>query len=166
MLQVDPGRKGNDGSSDAERLPRKVAEEVGDILHTYAFTDEYITGLKKERAEVEERLMPRAGASLVKVTGGRNGMVKTDPTGRAGVDLACHPLIVKLDGLIEYWRERKEKVDELLPMLTETELQIIKFCYLEGPPENHSNWPKMSREELRQVRRQIIRKAARSWGLW
>ena len=152
-------------NNESGKLPRYVADEIGSILYTYVAIDGYIAGLRRERAEVEERLLPKAGTSLVQVMG-KDVRMKADPTGKAASNLADHPFIKKLDRLIAYWQERKEKVDQLLHLLTKTELKIVKFYYFEGPPDNHSDWPRLSRQELRQVRRQIIERAARLWGLW
>ena len=141
-----------------------VVGDIEGILLTYPAIDNYIAGLKKERAEIERVLWPKTGASMVKVVS-KGGKTMADPTGRAVMDLTCHPKIIELDRLLDYWQKEKEMVEQLLPLLTETELQIVKFYFFEGPPDNPSDMPKMSRKERRQVRRQIIEKAARCWGL-
>ena len=141
---------------------QRTREEIIDAFYTYSHIEGYIKDLQREREEIEMALLPRPGRSFVELSrGGETG----DPTGKAAVNIADHPLLLEIDRQIDYYREQKEKVDQLLPLLTETELQIIKFCYFEGPPENQSEWPRMSGRELRQVRQQIIKKAARCWEL-
>ena len=85
-----------------------------------------------------------------------------DPTGDAAAKLASHPSIKKIDELIEYWRLRKERVDQLLPLLNDKERAVIEL-YISKASE--VQWPSMGRKELQQTRRQIIEKAARLWGL-
>jgi len=142
-------------------LPSWAEDEVRDTIFSYRGIPGYIEDLQRERADIVAALMPRAGTSLVTTGRIKDGRVR-DPTGDAAAKLASHPSIKKIDELIEYWRLRKERVDQLLPLLNDKERAVIEL-YISKASE--VQWPSMGRKELQQTRRQIIEKAARLWGL-
>lgn len=144
-------------------LPDKVKSEIMAHFNCYALIPERVKALEAERAEIVARLMPRVGASMVKAS--RSAGTPADPTADAAAALADHPFIKKLDRLIAYWQEQRARVDLLLPMFTRIEREVVDLYIYHGPAEQQK-WPSIGKEELRQVRRQIIRKAARCWGLW
>lgn len=136
-------------------------DDIIDALFSYRWIPERIEGLQKERAEIIERLLPKAGASLVGLR--RAGSGVKDPTGESAARLAEHPLIGRLGALIAYWGQRRRLVDRLLEVLTDEEMKIIKFYYLEGLPEDHSDWPKMNKEGKRKIKKAIMEKAKTIW---
>jgi len=127
-------------------------EKIIDAFFSYAFTEECIRDLQKERERIKAMLMPRTGSSLAMVTRDRGGAVISDPTGEAAARIACHPLLKKIDLQIEYWRRQKQLVDLVLEQLSEREKQVAAYCYFHGAeiPE------KVTREELRCVRRLVV----------
>jgi len=138
-------------------LPQKVIEEISDLFYTYQGTGEHVKALQKERSAIIAKLMPRVGASLVKLR--PPGGEVQDPTGKAAVNLAEHPLVVRIDREIDFWQQRKAKVDQLLPFLTDREREIFELCYHRLPPSEE--WPKVGPGEIRRTRRAILEKAAR-----
>lgn len=138
-----------------------LEEEIRDAFFVYAFTEEYISDLRKEGERIKAMLMPRSGSSLAMVTRDRGGAVTSDPTGEAAARIACHPLLKKIDLQIEYWRRRKRFVDLVLEQLSERERQVAAYCYFHGAERPE----KVTREELRCVRRLVVEAGERVWGV-
>lgn len=138
-----------------------LRDDIIDAFYSYRFIPERIEGLQKERAAITEGLLPKTGASLVELRWAGSGV--NDPTGNSATRLAEHPFIKKLEALIAYWGQQRRLVDRLLGVLTDEELGIINFYYLKELPEDHADWPKINRKEMRKIRMTIMEKAETIW---
>lgn len=138
-----------------------LRDDIIDALFSYRWIPERIEGLQKERAAIIERLLPRAGSSLIELKGAGSGV--SDPTGQAAVSIAEHPFIRGLDQGADYWGQQQRLVDRLLDVLTDEEIEIINFYYLKELPKDHSDWPKMNQKKRKEIKQSIIEKAKTIW---
>ncbi|NLA05638.1 MAG: hypothetical protein GX881_08015 [Firmicutes bacterium] len=134
-----------------------------DILFSYPRIPIRIKELKEERANVAMMLMPKAGASLVRVRTTR-GWIQ-DSTGCAGVDLAEHPTIARIDRQIDFHLQRKAQVEQLLSQLTKKELRAVELCFFGAEITLGKSWGFGGGSELSRTRESVTKKAARLWGL-
>lgn len=153
------GRGGDPIPDKGNRTYRELLEDVSDALWGYTAIDGRIEDLRKERASLEARLMPKTGSSLVRVAA-KNGTV-SDPTGQAGVNLVEHPLIKGIDREIEFYRARKTNVERALEALSPEDRKRAAYLWfgdLDPVPDFGSERPSAAR-------RRILQEVARTWEM-
>lgn len=138
---------------------RDSADDIKTAFHVYPLMPERIRGLEIERARIIKGLMPKYGASLVQVSR-RSGGAVSDPTGRAAVRIEGHPFIAKLDELIDYWRDRQRRVEQVLAKLTEAERQVVSIHFF----NDDEDYQKIDWKMIRKMKNEVAKKIVRLWN--